>query len=320
MIRSADLVQYALKAVGGGYIYGSRGQLCTRKLREDCAKANPSQAHNILVVGEKWDGKYVWDCSGIMRGAWRALLYPRSGYTTIIYQDWCSRKGTIDTMPDEPGTFVCRGTPDDIHHIGVYVGNGMVVDARGTKEGVLYGTLESYKAGWTHWCQADDVVFGDIPAVIVDERQALWTGTVKTRTGGGISLWTDSGKRAAVCNVPDGVALDVLDDADAKGFALCRYGTHTGMADMQYVFPADGEEDQGVIYRAQLVGVNIGMNLRSAPAKVENTILLIPPNAVVEVFAGAEEKGFAKVRHEGITGYCTASYLRKIETEMSERQ
>ena len=312
MIRAADLVEYALKAVGGGYIYGSRGQVCSRKLREDCAAANPSQAHNILVVGERWDGHRVWDCSGIMRGAWTTLAAYKSGGATTIYNKWCSRKGTIDTMPDVPGTFVCRGTPTNMAHIGVYVGKGMVVDARGTKQGVLYGRLASYPAGWTHWCQADDVDFDAVEPSPVVVEQALWTGAIKTKTGGGISLWADNTKRLAVCKVPDGAAVDVLDDPDSKGFARCRYNGRTGMADTQYIYPQDGEAEQGLIYQAKVMGVNIGLNLRTTPEKIENTIVLIPPNAVVEVFDGADKAGFAKVRYETIVGYCTASYLKRL--------
>ena len=64
MIRAADLVRYAKDCLvpggkQGGYIFGAKGQLCTRKVREDCATANPEQAHKILVDGARWDGPYV---------------------------------------------------------------------------------------------------------------------------------------------------------------------------------------------------------------------------------------------------------------------
>lgn len=315
MIRPADLVEYAmgcLKSGGkqGGYIFGSRGQMCTRKLREDCAVANPSQASMILTTGEKWDGHYVWDCSGIMRGAWRALATYKSGGATTIYTKWCSRKGMIDTIPEEPGTFICRGTGATMQHIGVYVGNGMAVDARGTKEGVLYTRLDSYP--WTHWCQADDVDFKskDQPSGIV--LSALWEGKVKTKTGSGVGIWQDNTKRVRIALIPDGATVEVLDDPDGKGFAACRYGVYVGAVDLQYVYPADGEASQELIYRAQVVGVKYGLDLRTTPEKVKNTILLIPPNAVIEVFEGAGRGGFALARHESITGYCTAQYLKRL--------
>jgi cell wall-associated NlpC family hydrolase len=316
MIRAADLVQYAMQCVGGGYIWGSSGEKCSKAQRERWASWAPvNQASNILVKGAKWDGKYVWDCSGIARGAWRALASYKSGGATGIYNEWCNRKGPIETMPDEPGTFVFRGTDKTKEHIGVYVGDGMVVDARGTDYGVLYGTLKSYKAGWTHWGQADDVDFSATTPTETIPVAVLWTGKIKTRTGSGISLWTDNSKRVAVCKVPDGASVDVLEDRDEKGFALCRYNGYTGMADTQYVYPPDGETVQGVIYKARIEGVKESLNLRTSPEKTTNTILFIPLGATVEVFEGAGTGSFAFVRYADKTGYCTASYLKRLPDE-----
>lgn len=317
MIRAADLVQYAMNCRNpggkqGGYIFGGHGQKCTRKVREGCAAANPSQAHRILGEGAKWDGHYVWDCSGVMRGAWRALATYRSGGATGIYREWCTRKGAIDTMPDEPGTLVCRGEGDTMQHIGVYVGDGMVVDARGTTEGVLYKPLKSFP--WTHWCQPDDVDYAAQKPSEIIVTPALWTGTVKTRTGGGINIWADNTKRLSICRVPDGSEIDVLSDPDDKGFATCRHNGWTGAADTQYIYPPDGEDAQGAIYRARVDGLktNKGLNLRSTPEKIANTIFFIPPGATVEVFEGAGAGDFAFVRYEGVTGYCTSSYLTRL--------
>lgn len=320
MIRAADLVQYAMGCINpggkqGGYIFGSHGQLCTLAVREDCAKNNPTQAPKILGDGARWDGHYVWDCSGIMRGAWRKLATYKSGGATTIYDKWCSRKGPIDTMPDEPGTLVFRGTDKVKEHVGVYVGNGMVVDARGTDYGVLYGTLASYKAGWTHWAQPDDVDYSATTPSPIIVTPALWSGIVRTRTGGGINLWTDNSKRISMARVPDGEDVEVLGDRDEKGFALCRYAGREGYADTQYIYPPDGETVQGVIYRAQATGFKIGLNLRTTPQLIANTILLIPPNAIVEVFEGAGSGTFAFVRYADKTGYCTASYLKRLPDE-----
>ena len=55
-----------------------------------------------------------------------------------------TRAGTIDTMPDIPGLAVWHDG-----HIGVYIGGGQVVEAMGTKYGVVKTELAG--RGWTHW-------------------------------------------------------------------------------------------------------------------------------------------------------------------------
>ena len=52
--------------------------------------------------------------------------------------------GTIDTIPETPGLAVWHDG-----HIGVYIGNGEVVEAMGTRYGVVKTKLEG--ARWTHW-------------------------------------------------------------------------------------------------------------------------------------------------------------------------
>ena len=309
MIPARDFVNYVFNCVGGGYVYGSSGQLCSLKFRQQCAQANPSQKTNILGTCEKWDGKHVWDCSGIMRGAWRELLYYRSGYTTSIYHQWCARKGPVETMPNQAGTFVLRGAEDRFLHIGTYVGNGMVVDARGSKEGVLLKPFDSYP--WTHWAQADEIDFTN-SAAGVDEQPALWVGIVKTKTGNGISLWTSNAKTLKVKAVPEGASVDVLGEPDEKGFAKCRYLEKIAFADLQYILPGDGEAPEKETSLARVVQVSIGLNLRTEPVKANNTILLLPPDALVEVF---DTRGtFSKIRYESVVGWATTSYLLNIES------
>ena len=107
-IKAADLVTYARAAVGGGYCFGASGQMCSEKQRHIWAKDNPSASGNLLGVCAKWDGKKVWDCSGLFRGAWRELLKAKRGGATTIFNTWASEKGTIDSMPDVPGVALFR--------------------------------------------------------------------------------------------------------------------------------------------------------------------------------------------------------------------
>lgn len=55
-----------------------------------------------------------------------------------------TESGPIDTMPDIPGLAVWHDG-----HIGVYIGGGQVIEAMGTKYGVVKTELAG--RGWTHW-------------------------------------------------------------------------------------------------------------------------------------------------------------------------
>lgn len=312
-INAKDLCAYAKNAVGGGYVYGSQGEICTLALRQACAVANPSQKSNILGTSAKWDGKRVWDCSGIFRGAWRTFWQKKSGGATTIYNTWCTgEKGLIGTMPDVPGIALFRDANGTKEHIGLYIGGGMVIDARSSAKGVLICPLASHPSDWSHWAMLDDVDYEN-NILTVEDIPALWTGRVQTRTGGGISLWTSNTKKTAVTKMPEGVLVDVLSEPDALSFAQARYNGKTGDADLQYIIPMDGEKPAQDTYKAVVTGIKYGLDLRTSPQPIKNTVLLIPNNKEVEVFPSLASGSFAYVLYEGKAGYCTASYLCKIE-------
>ena len=237
-IKSGALVDYAIAAVGGGYCWGADGQTCTPALRQELADrtSNSAAKKNLLTVCAKWDGKKVWDCSGLFRGAWRALMKYRSGGATGIYENWCAEKGLITTMPDEPGIAVFRGDSRTKEHIGLYIGGGEVIDARSSGKGVVRTKKSAYK--WTHWGRLADVDYSeteDEPTVL----EVKWRGTVKTKTGNGINLWDTPLQTVSVQRVPEGETVAVLDDAQ-KGLVMAFYGGKLGYADVGYLVPKGG--------------------------------------------------------------------------------
>lgn len=332
-IRADDLCAYALAAVGGGYCYGSSGEICSLSRRQQWAEWNPSQRENLLGVCSKWDGKRVWDCSGLFRGAWRALWKYRSGGATTIYNTWCSEKGHIDasfvydnlcaqkgeiaagTMPNVPGVLLFRGDEKTKQHIGLYLGDGTVVDARGSKQGVLHTKFQDGYT-WTHWGLAEDVDYeGILPHP--EEVPALWSGRVKTRTGNGISLWpapNNTGK--AIIKITESATVDIMSDLPDGGYIEARYGHMTGYVNLQYIVPPDAENPSFTSYMATVIDVTKGLNLRTSPDMGRNTILLIPPGRQVEAYPEMAQGGFAYVRYEGKTGYCTAAKLRRAAAEV----
>ena len=66
--------------------------------------------------------------------------------TELLYGMYytATESGTIDTIPEIPGLAVWHSG-----HIGVYIGNGEVIQAMGTRYGVVKTALG--ESGWTHW-------------------------------------------------------------------------------------------------------------------------------------------------------------------------
>ena len=75
------------------------------------------------------------------------IVYNTNGMPDITANEMyhaATVSGTIDTIPEAPGLAVWHDG-----HIGVYIGNGEVVEAMGTRYGVVKTKLEG--ARWTHW-------------------------------------------------------------------------------------------------------------------------------------------------------------------------
>ena len=86
-------------------------------------------------------------CRGCPYPAHGVICWHRGGgcLRTEMYYN-ATRKGTIDTIPEVPGLAVWKSG-----HIGVYIGGGQVIEAMGTKYGVVKTQLQG--RGWTHWLE-----------------------------------------------------------------------------------------------------------------------------------------------------------------------
>lgn len=111
-------------------------------------------------------GAKAHDCCGLIKGyMWsRNPDDPRPLYNSNGFKDATSdamlsratRKGPISTIPEVPGIAVYMAG-----HVGVYIGNGRVIEAKGHAYGVVNTALAG--RGWTHWGYIDEIKYLDRP-------------------------------------------------------------------------------------------------------------------------------------------------------------
>ena len=149
-------------------VYGTSGIIWTQA-RQDAATREQTREY-----GSRWVGCMVTDCSGLLRWALKQLGEEIVHHARYQYTDYCRNKGKLinglreDGSPILPGTAVfLQGTQEHIHHVGVYVGNGVCIEAKGTKYGVVTSGLNH----WDHWgelvmvdySEAAEIEGGEIP-------------------------------------------------------------------------------------------------------------------------------------------------------------
>lgn len=137
----AGLAAYACSHIGDCYWWGTFGQRASQELLDYKKKQYPDVYNSPLYADAPQQfGKIVFDCVGLIKG----YLFLDSGYdgskdvTAAGLYTNCIQKGTISKLPEEKGVCVFTASLD---HVGVYVGNGYVVESAGHKVGVVKSSL-----------------------------------------------------------------------------------------------------------------------------------------------------------------------------------
>ena len=143
------LVEYVRAQLGKPYWFGTFGQTATELLYKSKKKQYPN--YYTAQDFQAQYGQRVHDCVGLIKGyLWsdtpESLPKYRASQDTSAdgMLALCWEKGNISTMPDVPGVLVFSH-----QHVGVYIGNGDVIEARGHAYGVVKTKLAS--RGWKNW-------------------------------------------------------------------------------------------------------------------------------------------------------------------------
>lgn len=171
MIKANALIDLFRQALDEhwGYIWGKSGQVWTQ------ANQNASTREMTVRYGSKWIGRKVADCSGLFVWAYKQhgeKIY--HGSNTIFNEHTSATGSLVGEVDILPGTAVFLVEDGRRTHIGLYIGDGAVIEARGTKTGVI----ESDLSEWDEWGTLTAVDYSDMESdvVVIDTLKPIKQG------------------------------------------------------------------------------------------------------------------------------------------------
>lgn len=182
MIRTNDLIALFQKALDEhwGYIYGQAGSVWTEDKQRNATRPQTIQ------YGSKWIGRPVSDCSGLFSWAFKKLGGYMAHGSNAMWTKYMTSKGNLrngkrtDGQEMLPGTAVFKNRGSDYYHVGLYIGSGEVIEAKGTASGVVKSTL----GGWNAWGEMKGVEYvrASLAAVAPTEIPADLINRLGSRT------------------------------------------------------------------------------------------------------------------------------------------
>ena len=316
MKNNLELVEFVKNCMGLPYIYGTFGQVLTASLIEAKAKQYPRQLtqNRKNLALKNYIGKRSVDCIGLIK--YFLWSDPSGNPKYDKNTDWSAddtycragNKGTIKTMPDVPGVCVRYAG-----HVGVYIGDGEVIEARGFDYGVVMTNLADRK--WTHWYYHPLISYTDVPV----SKPQLTTPKATTTTEYVVVKGDTLTKIAKKFNttVSAIVALNGLNNPNLivvgqklkitlenpttqnNPISAPNTGTNTG---------TNTATPQKTLYA--IVNTNhSALNMRTKASMTGDIICAIPKGTKIELVAMTNNDWY-QVRYKGKTGYCSTKYLK----------
>lgn len=168
MTKPEAVKDAAIQRIGCPYVFGGTGKVCTTSYREARMAQYPKYADKIRrncprLKGSasscsncKWcdpetgKGKLCYDCAQLALACMKAADIPLvSGANSQWLKTRFADKGEIASLPRDKVCLVFRKDGKVMAHVGVYLGDGTVVHAKGHDYGVVRQSIDDVT--FTHW-------------------------------------------------------------------------------------------------------------------------------------------------------------------------
>ena len=149
MATGSEFAAATREMVGCGYALGAQGEVLTDGRLAQLVKWNGRSHYYFLgYSAEKWLGKVCFDCSGLVVKMLQDLGVFGKGEDFTAHALWTHEVVPITKTQLAPGNLLFHWDGAKMSHVGIYLGNNAVVEAKGTKYGVV---LSPMPGSWTHF-------------------------------------------------------------------------------------------------------------------------------------------------------------------------
>ena len=152
MSRRTDFISWLKSHVGDAYVWGAQGEMITGMdnfeqwiHKKETAVKNANRAIDFVKAAAK-NPLYAFDCSGLIMKFLMERGYYKSDMSSRGLYSACEK---IDRSDLEPGDLVFRHNSQRIYHVGVYVGDNMVIESKGRDDGVVMRLIDA--SGKSYW-------------------------------------------------------------------------------------------------------------------------------------------------------------------------
>ena len=143
-----------------GYIWGKAGCMWTAQAQGEIDKTTESKYEDAREYGKKWIGHRVADCSGLVVYCTKTNGINGIPHGSNSIWKMLKNKGKLPYDCLLPGMLVFKERNNgDYYHVGIYSGNGEVIEAQGTRTGVV----KSPVSAWHFWGALNGVEYTDGP-------------------------------------------------------------------------------------------------------------------------------------------------------------
>ncbi len=178
MNRLQEFMGIVRSKLGSGYVFGGQDDkpLTREALAQLVKQFGKSHYYFSSFSAERWLGKEYYDCSGLIVYTLRkmGLIANTADYTAQgIYSQLCK---PLEAKDLQAGDLCFNKTGSGIVHVGVFMGNGRIVHARGT----FYGVVETQLFPTFNTFGRLNFFAGEKPEAVIKPENSIKKVTAKT--------------------------------------------------------------------------------------------------------------------------------------------
>jgi len=221
------LVEYAKAHLGAPYWNGTFGQIATQAILDyNTARLPDMYTPERRAKYISQFGKQVFDCIGLIKGyLWSDSItgvpkYASNGVPDVNaggMRSLCIESGAMSSMPEIAGILVFVAD----HHVGIYIGGGQVVEARGFADGVIQTNVKN--GSWDGWGKCPFITY-----INNNEVNTMTDYTVVKQT----KLHTRQDVNSSYVLMEAGSVIGISELSSNNLWGKTTYGAATGWTDM----------------------------------------------------------------------------------------